>query len=85
MSFGVRSFRPGAAASPVSEDGAIEQFNEAVAKLAGPRPSLQRRQQAILTVSRRNPELYKAYMLATQTSQRARRMIEEKLDGLTGG
>lgn len=43
---------------------ATDQFNEAVAKIAGPRPSLERRQAAIRLAARRNPALYQAFLQA---------------------
>lgn len=60
----------------------IEDFNAAVAKLAGPRPDLQRRQRAIRTVAANNPELYQSYLLATNPGRRQARLITEKLEAI---
>ncbi|HEY2411920.1 MAG TPA: S49 family peptidase [Pirellulaceae bacterium] len=58
----------------------VEDFNAAVAKLSGPNADLKRRQSAIRTVAKRNPELYQAYLLETNTGSRQQRMIKEKLE-----
>lgn len=66
-----------------SETGdAVEDFNAAVAKIVGPRADLARRQAAIRTVANRNPELYEAYLLATNPGKRQARLISEKLEAI---
>lgn len=58
----------------------IDDFNAAVAKVAGPNSDLTRRHRAIRTVANRQPELYEAYLLATNTGKRQTRLIQEKLE-----
>ncbi len=62
------------------EGDVVEQFNAAVAKIAGENPGLERRQQAIASVARKNPELHQAYLLATNNTRKAARLIAEKYD-----
>lgn len=64
----------------VESDDAIENFNAAVAKVAGPKADLARRQSAVRVVARDNPDLYKAYLLAANPGKRASRVITEKLE-----
>jgi signal peptide peptidase SppA len=66
----------------VESGDAIEDFNAAVAKLAGPKADLQRRQRAIRTVATRDPELYEAYLLATNPGKRQSRLISEKMEAV---
>lgn len=58
----------------------VEDFNAAVAKIAGPRADLQRRQQAVRQVASRNPDLYRSYLLATNPGKKQSRLINEKLE-----
>jgi signal peptide peptidase SppA len=58
----------------------IEDFNAAVAKIAGPNPTLAKRQAAVRRVANRNPQLYQAFLLATNPGSRQQRMINEKLE-----
>ena len=58
----------------------VEDFNSAVAKIAGPRADLQRRQQAVRQVASRNPDLYRSYLLATNPGKKQSRLINEKLE-----
>ena len=58
----------------------IEDFNAAVAVLAGRSPTLQRRHSAVRAVARKNPELYQAYLLATNPGRLQARLITEKLE-----
>ncbi|MGD9720551.1 MAG: S49 family peptidase [Pirellulales bacterium] len=58
----------------------IEDFNAAVAALAGRGPTLQRRQSAVRAVAQKNPELYQAYLLATNPGRLQARLITEKLE-----
>jgi signal peptide peptidase SppA len=58
----------------------IEDFNAAVAALAGRSPTLQRRHNAVRAVARKNPELYQAYLLATNPGRLQARLITEKLE-----
>jgi protease-4 len=58
----------------------VEQFNGAVAKIAGDNPTLERRQSAVAAVARKNPDLHRAFLLSTNTSKKAHRQIEEKYD-----
>lgn len=58
----------------------IEDFNTAVAAIAGRNPTLQRRQSAVRAVAHRNPELYQAYLLATNPGRLQARLITEKLE-----
>jgi hypothetical protein len=58
----------------------IEDFNGAVAALAGRSPTLQRRQSAVRAVAQKNPELYQAYLLATNPGRLQARLITEKLE-----
>ena len=58
----------------------IEDFNAAVARVAGPNATLQRRQAAIRNVANQRPELYQAYLLACNPSSRLQRLIKEKLE-----
>jgi len=61
---------------------AVSDFNSAVRRLSGRTPCLERRQNAIRQVIRREPELYRAYLLATNAdTRRMERMIAEKLGG----
>jgi signal peptide peptidase SppA len=59
---------------------AVEDFNAAVAKLCGARPTMQQRMAAIRTVAKRDPELYQNYLLETNQSARQQRLIKEKLE-----
>jgi signal peptide peptidase SppA len=70
---------------PLEGGDAIEDFNAAVAKIAGPRADLQRRQRAIRVVATQKPDLYKAYLLATNTGKRQERLINEKLEAVGSG
>lgn len=66
----------------VETGDAIEDFNQAVAKVAGPHADLMRRQRAIRQVASSNPELYQAYLLATNPGKRQQRLINEKLEAI---
>lgn len=69
----------------VEESGdAVEDFNAAVAKIAGPRADLQRRQRAIRHVVSQKPQLYQAFLLATNPGKRQSRLITEKLEAIGG-
>jgi hypothetical protein len=61
---------------------AIEDFNIAVAKIAGPNPDLKRRQHAVRQVATAKPELYQAYLLACNPSKKQKRLITEKLESI---
>ena len=62
-------------------DDAVDDFNNAVAKLAGPNATYERRQQAIRQVARKNPQLYQAYLLGSNKStKQLSRLITEKLE-----
>lgn len=62
---------------------AVEDFNAAVAKIAGKNPTMQRRQRVVRQVARANPQLYGAYLLATNDgSKKVSRLIEEKLESV---
>jgi signal peptide peptidase SppA len=70
-----------AASDELVESGdPIEDFNSAVAALAGRSPTLQRRQNAVRAVAQKNPELYQAYLLATNPGRLQARLITEKLE-----
>lgn len=58
----------------------IEDFNSAVAKVAGPNANLNRRQQAIRSVAKSQPGLHEAFLLATNPGKRQARLISEKLE-----
>ncbi len=58
----------------------VEDFNAAVMALAGRSPTLQRRQSAVRAVAQKNPELYQAYLLATNPGRLQARQITEKLE-----
>jgi signal peptide peptidase SppA len=58
----------------------VEDFNAAVTALAGRSPTLQRRQSAVRAVAQKNPELYQAYLLATNPGRLQARLITEKLE-----
>lgn len=60
----------------------IEDFNAAVAALAGRSPTLQRRQGAVRAVAQKKPELYQAYLLATNPGRLQARLITEKLEAV---
>ncbi len=82
---GKASARSGAGDEQEADDyiesgDAIDDFNAAVAKIEGPRADLQRHQRAIRTVANRQPELYAAFMLATNPGARQTRLIKEKLE-----
>ena len=67
-----------------SESGdPIEDFGMAVAKLAGPNPNRAKRQAAVRDIAARKPELYRAYLLATNKGARQQRQIKEKLEAAT--
>jgi ClpP class serine protease len=59
---------------------AIDDFNAAVSAIAGDRPNMHRRQQAIQLVAARNPELHQAYLLATNGTMRQTRILKEKFE-----
>jgi signal peptide peptidase SppA len=59
---------------------AVMDFHAAVRKIAGRNPSLSQRQAAIRLVTRRDPDLYRQYLLANNSSKRQVRLIEEKLE-----
>ena len=70
-----------AASDELVESGdPIEDFNSAVAAMAGRSPTLQRRQNAVRAVAQKNPELYQAYLLATNPGRLQARLITEKLE-----
>lgn len=58
----------------------VEDFNAAVTALAGRSPTLQRRHNAVRAIARKNPELYQAYLLATNPGRLQARLITEKLE-----
>jgi Tfp pilus assembly protein PilW len=58
----------------------IDDFNSAVAAIAGPNASFKRRQMAIRQVAEKNPELHEAYLIACNPGMRQKRMIQEKLE-----
>ena len=58
----------------------VEDFNAAVAAMAGRSPTLQRRQSAVRAVAQKNPELSQAYLLATNPGRLQARLITEKLE-----
>lgn len=66
----------------IESGDAVEDFNAAVAKLAGPRPDLDRRQRAIRTIASRDPELYESFLLATNPGKRQTRLITEKMESV---
>ncbi len=71
----------GAGVAEETESGnAIDDFNAAVAKIAGPNASLERRHSAIRQVANSKPDLYQAYLLATNGGRKQRRLIAEKLE-----
>lgn len=71
---------PGNANEYFESGDPIEDFNAAVAALAGRGPTLQRRQSAVRAVAQKNPELYQAYLLATNPGRLQARLITEKLE-----
>lgn len=62
----------------------VEQFNAEVAKVAGANASLEKRSQAIQYVARKNPKLHMQYLLASNPSKKAKRIIEEKMEAFAG-
>lgn len=63
----------------------VEDFNLAVCKIAGRNPDMQRRQRAVRQVASSKPELYQAYLLATNQGKRQERLIKEKLEAVGSG
>lgn len=63
---------------------AVEDFNAAVAKVAGVNADLGKRQRAVRQVATQKPELYQAYLLATNPGKRQARLITEKLEAISG-
>lgn len=60
---------------------AIDDFNNAVAKIAGANATYERRQRAVRQVVSRNPGLYQAYLLAcNEGSKQKTRLITEKME-----
>jgi signal peptide peptidase SppA len=64
---------------------AIEDFNLAVAKIAGAHADLSRRQRAIRQVASQKPDLYQAYLLACNPGKKQKRLITEKLEAVGAG
>lgn len=60
----------------------VEDFNAAVAAIAGRNPTLQRRQNAVRAVAQKKPELHQAYLLATNPGKLQARLITEKLEAV---
>jgi len=60
----------------------VEDFNSAVAKVAGKNPDLTRRQRAIRQVASLKPALYQAYLIATNPGKKQHRLITEKLEAV---
>jgi hypothetical protein len=58
----------------------IEDFNAAVAAMAGRNPTRERRQGAVRAAAQKNPEMYQAYLLATNPGRLQARLITEKLE-----
>ncbi|WP_425618037.1 S49 family peptidase [Anatilimnocola sp. NA78] len=66
----------------VESGDAIEDFNIAVEKAAGPNADLTKRQRAIRQVASQKPDLYQAYLLACNPGKRQKRLISEKLEAV---
>jgi signal peptide peptidase SppA len=60
----------------------IQDFNDAVFRMAGRNPSMEQRQNAIRAVASKKPELYQAYLMAANPGKRQQRMIAEKLEAV---
>jgi signal peptide peptidase SppA len=67
------------ASSSYSGDAVID-FHAAVRRIAGRNPSLIQRQAAMRLAIKRDPDLYRNYLLANNSSKRQIRLIEEKLE-----
>jgi len=66
-----------------SESGdPVEDFNAAVAKKAGPNADMQKRQRAVRQVAESNPELHKAFLLASNPGKKQSRLINEKMESV---
>jgi signal peptide peptidase SppA len=61
---------------------AFADFNASVRSICGRNPTLQTRQAAIRQVASRDPELYQAYLLATNPGRRQQRVLTEKMESL---
>lgn len=84
VSLGHRPLTLSDAGHDLDTGDAREDFEAAVARVAGQRPSLERRQSAIRAVARKNPALYQAYLLATNSGggKVKERMLSDKIDQL---
>lgn len=81
----IRATGSGEGESEYLETGdAIEDFNLAVAKIAGLHADLSRRQRAIRQVASQKPDLYQAYLLACNPGKKQKRLITEKLEAVGG-
>jgi hypothetical protein len=79
----IRATGSGEGESEYLETGdAIEDFNLAVAKIAGSHADLARRQRAIRQVASQKPDLYQAYLLACNPGKKQKRLITEKLEAV---
>lgn len=61
----------------------VADFDAAVKAIAGQNPSPDARRNAIIVVSRKNPELHQAYLLATNLGRKQQRQIREKFDDMS--